>query len=97
MDDEMSATATAGSVKRDVYRSAGALTLGLSLLLGGVVILLLAGVLAVVAGMAPVFPLLAFIGMATTVLGVVQFLVGIYQCADNIDRVAKALIDGQRD
>ncbi|MEU4388647.1 hypothetical protein [Promicromonospora sp. NPDC023805] len=40
--------------------------------------------------------LLWFLGITTLIAGIVQTVVGIYQCADNIDRAAKVLIDGQR-
>ena len=91
----MSATANAGSVERDVYRSASALTLGLSLFLGGAVVLLVARVLVTVGGGSG-FGLVVFLGIATIVAGVVQLVIAVYQCADNIDRAAKALINGQR-
>lgn len=90
----MSGTAKAESPERDVYRSASALTLGLSLLLGGAAVLLLGGALGEFVG-ASAFALLVVLGIVTIVAGVVQFVVGVYQCADNIDRAAKALINGQ--
>ena len=95
MSDETSATADAGPVERDVHRSASALALGRSLLLGGVVVLLLAGVLGALVGESA-YSLLVILGIVTTVAGVVQFVIGVYQCADNIDRAAKVLINGER-
>jgi uncharacterized membrane protein HdeD (DUF308 family) len=95
MSDEMSATAHAGSAEREVYRSASALTLGLILLLGGAVVLLLGGPLGAMVG-ASAYSLLMILGIVTIVAGAVQLVIGVYQCADNIDRAAKALINGQR-
>lgn len=89
------AAGQAAAAERDVYRSATALTLGLSLLLGGAAALLLAGALGDMVG-ASGFSLLVILGIVTIVAGVVQFVIGVYQCADNIDRAAKALINGQR-
>lgn len=95
MGDEMSATADAGSGERGAYRSADAITLGLGLLLGGAIVLLVGSVFGLVAG-ASVFWLLVILGTVTLVAGTIQFVIGVYQCADNIDRAAKVLIDGQR-
>ena len=95
MSDEMSGAAKAASAERDAYRSASALTLGLSLLLAGAVVLLLGRALADVVG-ASAFSLLVILGIVTIVAGVVQFVMCVYQLADNIDRAAKVLIDGQR-
>lgn len=91
----MSGTAETESAHRDVYRSASVLTLGLSLLFGGAVVLLLAGPLAAFVG-ASVISLLLILGAVTIIAGGVQLVIGVYQCADNIDRTAKALIGGQR-
>lgn len=90
----MSATEKTGSVEREVYRSAGALALGLSLLLGGVAILFLVPVLGAAAGGA--FSLLLILGIVTIIAGVVQLIIGVYRCADNIDRIAKALLEDRR-
>jgi preprotein translocase subunit SecY len=95
MGDEMSAVARSGSVEREVYRSASALTLGVCLFLGGMVALLLGGVLFAM-GVGHGFGLVAFLAIATIIAGIVQLAIGVYQCADNIDRAAKVLIDGQR-
>ncbi|MEU4363327.1 hypothetical protein [Promicromonospora sp. NPDC023987] len=46
---------------------------------------------------ASVFWLLVILGIVTLVAGTIQLVIGVYQCADNIDRAAKVLIDGQRD
>jgi uncharacterized membrane protein HdeD (DUF308 family) len=96
MSDEMSATADTGSAERDAYRSAGALTLGLGLLLGGVVVLLLGGWLGAMVG-ASALVLLVILGTVTIIAGIIQFLLGVYQLADNIDRTAQALIKRQGD
>jgi hypothetical protein len=87
-------TGKAASDEREVHNSAGSLALGLGLLFGGVAVVLLAGAFAAVNGTAVVMAWI-FGGMAI-IAGVIQFIVGVYQCAENIDRATKVLIDGQR-
>lgn len=92
--DKVTRTTKAASEERDVHSSASALALGLSLLLGGAVVLLLGGAFAAAGGSAVL--LVWFLGIATIIAGIVQTVIGVYQCADNIDRATKVLIDGQR-
>jgi hypothetical protein len=94
MSDETSAPANTGSVEREVYRSASALALGLGLLLGGVAILLLLGPIGFMAPSA--FSLMVILAIVTLIAGAIQLVVGVYQCADNIDRATRALLDGRR-
>ncbi|MFD6138910.1 hypothetical protein [Promicromonospora sp. NPDC060271] len=92
--DNTSDTTNAASDEREVHNSASALALGLGLLFGGVAVVLLAGLFAGVNGTAVV---MAWIfGVIAIIAGVVQFIVGVYLCAENIDRATKVLIDGQR-
>ena len=95
MSDETSGSAKAAPAQQDVYRSATALTLGLSLLIGGAGALLLAGWFGPVVGES-VYVLLMILGVIAVVVGLVQLVIGVYQCAANIDRTAKALLDAQR-
>lgn len=90
----MTGTTKAASDEREAHRSAGALALGLGLLFGGAVVLLLGS--ALLAGGNGAVLLVWFLGIATIIAGVVQTVIGVYQCADNIDRATKILIDGQR-
>jgi predicted phage tail protein len=94
MSNEPSSTARTASGEREVYRSAGALALGLSLIVGGAAALLLAGALA--GTFASGVILLGFLAVAAIIAGIVQFIIGVYQCADNIDRAAKVLVQGKR-
>ena len=95
MSDETNGSAKAAPAQQDVYRSAAALTLGLSLLSGGAVVLLLTGWLGPAVGES-VYVLLMILGVIAVAVGLVQLVIGVYQCADNIDRTAKALLDAQR-
>jgi uncharacterized membrane protein HdeD (DUF308 family) len=90
----MTGTTKAASEEREVHDSASALALGLGLLFGGVAVVLLARAFSVVNWSA--VAVVMFFGIAAIVAGVVQTVIGVYQCADNIDRAAKVLIDGQR-
>lgn len=90
----MTGTTKAASDEREAHRSAGALALGLGLLFGGAVVLLLGTALLAAANGAVL--LVWFLGIATIIAGVVQTVIGVYQCADNIDRATQILIDGQR-
>lgn len=92
--DNMTGTTKAGSDVPEVHNSAGSLALGLGLLFGGVVVLFLAHVFAAVNYTAVATAW--FFGIAAIIAGVIQFIVGVYQCAENIDRATKVLIDGQR-
>lgn len=92
--DNLTGTTKAASDEREVHSSAGSLALGLGLVFGGVAVVLLAGVLVAVNGTAVMMAW--FFGGAAIIAGVIQFIVGVYQCADNIDRAAKVLLDGQR-
>jgi membrane protein DedA with SNARE-associated domain len=91
---ETSDNMKAASGEREVNSSAGSLALGLGLIFGGVAVVLLAGVLVAVNGTAVMMAW--FFGGAAIIAGVIQFIVGVYQCADNIDRAAKVLLDGQQ-
>jgi uncharacterized integral membrane protein len=91
---ETSDNMKAASDEREVHSSAGSLALGLGLIFGGVAVVLLAGVLVAVNGTAVMMAW--FFGGAAIIAGVIQFIVGVYQCADNIDRAAKVLLDGQQ-
>lgn len=95
MSDETGGAPKAASTKQVVHSSASSLTIGLCLVLGGGVIVFLARVLA----LGPTgggSMILIFVGGAAIVVGVVQLVIGVYQLADNIDRTAKAVINGQR-
>jgi predicted phage tail protein len=94
MSNETSGTAKTGSGEREVYRSAGALALGLSLIVGGAAALLLAG--ALVSEFDSGVVLLGLLGIAAIIAGIVQFIIGVYQCADNIDRAATVLLEARR-
>ncbi len=96
MSDETSDAPKAGSDEQVVHDSAGSLGLGLGLTLGGVVVLLVVGVLRFVPN-ATAFGIFMFLGGAAVVLGVLQTAIGVYQLAQNVDRMAKAVLDGQRD
>lgn len=99
MSDEMSdasgAAPKTASPQQVVHSSASSLTIGLCLVLGGGVIAFLAR-LFVVGPTGGGSMILIFLGGAAIVVGVVQLVVGVYQLADNIDRTAKAVINGQR-
>ncbi|MFI2486954.1 hypothetical protein ACH47X_08600 [Promicromonospora kroppenstedtii] len=41
--------------------------------------------------------LLVFIGGTAIIVGAIQLVVGVYQLADNVDRMARALLDRGRD
>ena len=91
--DNMTGTAKA-SDEWEVHNSAGSLALGLGLLFGGVAVVLLVGVFFPMNGAAVA---LAWIfGIMAIIAGVIQSIVGVYQCAENIDRSAKVLIEWQR-
>lgn len=90
----MTGTTKAASDEWEVHNSAGSLGLGLGLIFGGVVVVLLANVFIAVNGMA--VSVVWFFAGAAIIAGVIQFIVGAYQCAENIDRATKILIDGQR-
>ncbi|MFI2365374.1 hypothetical protein [Promicromonospora sp. NPDC019610] len=93
--DETSSTPKAASTRQVVHSSASSLTIGLCLILGGGVVIFLAGVL--VAGPLPGGSMiLMFLGGTAIVFGVVQLVIGVYQLADNIDRTAQAVLNGQR-
>lgn len=92
LSNETSATPNAGSGERPAYRSAGALALGLGLLLGGVVVLFLVGPLGAALGGSGM-SLVGILGTVTVIAGIIQVVIGVYQCADNIDRATKALLD----
>jgi O-antigen/teichoic acid export membrane protein len=88
MSEQLSGAGQAASAEKVVHSSATSLALGMGLLLGG-------GVVAFV-GQA-VHPLLMILGLVVLIFGAVQFAVGVYQFADNVDRAAKALITGRHD
>lgn len=92
--DNTTGTTKAASDEWEVHNSAGSLALGLGLAFGGVAVLLVAGAFAVVNYTA--VAMVWFFGGAAIIAGVIQFIVGVYQCAQNIDRATKVLIDGQR-
>lgn len=92
----MSGAAKPASKEQDVHGSAGSLALGLGLIFGGAAVLYLTGVLGV-APNATGLMLFMFIGGTAVVFGIVQLVVGVYQLADNVDRMAKAVLKGQRD
>ena len=95
MSDETGGAPKAASTKQVVHSSASSLTIGLCLVLGGGVIVFLAGLL-VSTGTGAGSSLFLFIGGAAIVVGVVQLVIGVYQLADNIDRTARAVLNGQR-
>jgi hypothetical protein len=92
--DNMTGTTNAASDEREVHDSASALALGLGLLFGGVAVVLLGGLFA--GGNGSVLALAWIFGGMAIIAGVIQFIVGVYLCADNIDRATKILVDGQR-
>ena len=92
--DNVTGTAKAASEEWEVHRSAGSLALGLGLTFGGVAVVLLGGLF--VGGNGSVVALAWIFGGMAIIAGVIQFIVGVYQCADNIDRATKILFDGQR-
>lgn len=94
--DEKVGAAKAASTEQHVHGSASSLAIGLGLVLGGAVVLLLA-VLLVTAASGAGFSLLVFIGGTAIVFGLVQLVIGVYQLADNVDRMAKAALNPQRD
>lgn len=91
--DNMTGT-KAASDEWEVHNSAGSLALGLGLLFGGVAAVLLGNVF--VGWNGSVVALAWIFGGMAIIAGVIQFIVGVYQCAQNIDRATKILIDGQR-
>ncbi|MCP2265982.1 hypothetical protein ACFQHV_12950 [Promicromonospora thailandica] len=96
MTNESSTAAHTTVAQREARSSANPLALGLGLLLGGAAALVLGSVLVPHAGFA-VFFALAFVGIVMMVIGAVQLVVGVHRFADNVDRVARALIDARRD
>jgi hypothetical protein len=88
MSEQLSGAGQAASEEQDVHSSAKSLALGMGVLMGGGVV--------VFVGQA-VDPLLMILGRVVVFIGAVQFAVGIYQFADNVDRAAKALITARRD
>jgi hypothetical protein len=91
--DNMAGTTKAAD-EWEVHNSAGSLALGLGLLFGGVAVVLLGGLF--VGWNGSVVALAWIFGGMAIIAGVIQFIVGVYQCAENIDRATKILIDGQR-
>lgn len=96
MSEVTSGAAKPASKEQDVHGSASSLALGLGLILGGVVALLLVNLM-FTTGRGAGFSMLLFLGGTTIVFGVVQTVIGVYQLADNVDRMAQAVINGQRD
>lgn len=92
-NDNMTGT-KAASDEWEVHNSASSLALGLGLIFGGVAVVLLAGVFVAVNG--PAVSMVWFFAGAAIIVGIIQFIVGVYQCAQNIDRATKILFDGQR-
>ncbi|GAA2223658.1 hypothetical protein GCM10010413_16200 [Promicromonospora sukumoe] len=85
-----------GSTEQVVHDSAGTLGLGLGLTIGGTVVLLVVGVLRFVPN-ATAYGFFMFFGGIAVVVGVIQTVIGVYQLAQNIDRMAKAVLKRQRD
>ncbi|MFD6443588.1 hypothetical protein ACFWEJ_00705 [Promicromonospora sp. NPDC060204] len=93
--DETGGAAKAAPTEQVVHSSASSLTIGLCLILGGGVIFFLAR-LFVVGPTGGGSMILMFLGGTAIVFGVVQLVIGVYQLADNVDRTAKAVLNGQR-
>lgn len=96
MSDETIGSANADSTEQKVHGSAGSLALGLGLVLGGAAVLFLVLGLHLVPD-PETLVLLVFIGGTAIIVGAIQLVVGVYQLADNVDRMAKAVLDRERD
>lgn len=92
--DNMTGTTKAASDEWEVHNSAGSLALGLGLIFGGVAAVLLGNVFVGTNG--SVVALAWIFGGMAMIVGIIQFIVGVYQCAENIDRATKILFEGQR-
>ncbi|MFE7505229.1 hypothetical protein [Promicromonospora sp. NPDC057488] len=96
MSDETIGSANPGSTEQKVHGSAGSLALGLGLVLGGAAVLYLVLGLRLVPNEAALV-LFMFIGGTAIVVGAVQLVIGVYQLADNVDRMAKAVLNRESD
>jgi hypothetical protein len=94
-NDNMTGT-KAASDEWEVHNSASSLALGLGLLFGGVAAVLLGNASVFVGANGSVVALAWIFGGMAIIVGVIQSIVGVYQCAQNIDRATKILFDGQR-
>ena len=81
----------------EVPSSAGPITLGLVLILGGLVLLCLPALLDMLGVGEGAALLFWFLGGAGLIAGVVQLVIGIHRLADNVDRAARAVLEARRD
>ncbi|MFI8523162.1 hypothetical protein ACIGB8_01870 [Promicromonospora sukumoe] len=95
MNDQISGAANRASTANEVHNSAVSLALGLGLALGGWLFLRLLGWLFPPTG--PAGTLLLFVAGAAILVGLIQTVVGVYQLAHNVDRMAKAVLKKQHD
>ena len=88
---------TRPATSTEVPASAAPITLGLVLILGGLVLLYLPALLDMLGGGEGAALLLWFLGGAGLIAGVVQLVIGIHRLADNVDRAARAVLETRRD